>query len=469
MAAVVLALCPVGAMAHERAGGSAAAVPSPGCVPRATSPARRPLRPISSRQLDARVTDLTLYSPAMQGAEHVNVMLPSGYRRNPKASYPVLYLLHGALGGYMDWYHHGAVQKIAGRLPMIVVMPDGGYDGSYSDWYGLLDGQAGPVPAWESFHIQELIPYIDSHFRVRAGAGFRFIAGLSAGGGGATHYAADNPGLFGAIGSFSGATDNLEQYPFYPTISEGLWLATDAPGDGPDGHCTWGDPYIQRVVWENNNPTYLAANLRGTPLWLASGNGQPGPLDPSLAASNLASVGAASATESEIWDMTKSFVRALDGAGVRHTDYFYGRGTHSWPYWRRDLRRFLVWLKPHVGHSPSTPGGFSFRTVDPSFSAWGWSFHVTGRDVKEFLYLSHVERSGLHALGTGTLTVSTARLYRPGASYRVSGRLVTANRTGRLHFRIDLGASHPVQQYRFGPQATAGWRNTAVTIRRVGA
>ena len=43
-------------------------------------------------------------------------------------------------------------------------MPDDGYDGSYSDWYGLIDGATGPVPAWETFHVRELIPFIDSHY-----------------------------------------------------------------------------------------------------------------------------------------------------------------------------------------------------------------------------------------------------------------------------------------------------------------
>ena len=61
------------------------------------------------------------------------------------------------------------------------------------------------------------------------------------------------PRVFGAVGSFSGANDNLEQYPFYPTLSEGLWLATDAPGDGPDGHCTWGDPSPRR--WSGRTTT----------------------------------------------------------------------------------------------------------------------------------------------------------------------------------------------------------------------
>jgi diacylglycerol O-acyltransferase / trehalose O-mycolyltransferase len=450
---------------------------SPGCAPRSTPPVAGTLRLVSERPIDRRVTDLTVYSPAMGQSEHVNVLLPLGYDPNGSIRYPVLYLLHGALGGYMNWYTDGTVERLVGRRPLVVVMPDGGYDGSYSDWYGLLDGQNGPVPAWETFHVGELIPYIDSHYLVRADRGHRFIAGLSAGGGGATHYAADNPGLFGAVGSFSGANDNLEQYPIYPTLSEGLWLATDAPGDGPDGHCTWGDPYTQRVVWQDNNPTYLASNLRGTRLWLASGNGLPGPLDPALGPdptnpgqelANAGGVVADGLTEAEIWDMTKSFVRALNAAGIPHTDYFYGPGTHSWPYWRRDLTRFLAWLSPQVGRPESRPPEFSFRTADQGFAAWGWRFQITGRDVREFVYLSHVGHSGLDALGSGRLIVRTPGLYQPGAAYDVNGRVVRADLRGRLRFVVSLGPSHHIQQYRFASGARAGWRRTTVRIDRVG-
>ena len=237
----VIAVALIGATAVAAAPVHAAVAPSsPGCVPRAAAPVAGKLSVVSSKPLDARVTDYTLSSPAMQADVHVNVMVPARYDASGATRYPVLYLLHGALGGYMNWYTDGDVEKLVGDRRLIVVMPDGGYDGSYSDWYGLLANQTGPVPAWESFHVKELIPWVDASFPTLADRGDRFIAGLSAGGGGSTHYAADNPGLFGAVGSFSGATDNLEQYPFYPSLSEALWLTTDAPGDGPDGHCTRG-------------------------------------------------------------------------------------------------------------------------------------------------------------------------------------------------------------------------------------
>ena len=134
---------------------------SPGCVPRPAPPTPGQLTIVSEKPLDARVTDLDLHSPAMQQDVHVNVMLPAGFDPSGATRYPVLYLLHGALGGYMDWYRDGDVEKLIGNTPMIVVMPDDGYDGSYSDWYGLISGASGPVPAWETVHTRELVPFID--------------------------------------------------------------------------------------------------------------------------------------------------------------------------------------------------------------------------------------------------------------------------------------------------------------------
>ena len=91
------------------------------------------------------------------------------------------------------------------------------------------------------------------------------------------------------------------------------------------------------MVWEDNDASYLAPNLKGTALFLASGNGLPGPLDPTLqpgagnqgqTLSNTGGVVADGLTEGEIWDMNKAFVHVLDRAGIPHTDYFYGDGTH---------------------------------------------------------------------------------------------------------------------------------------------
>src|SRR3954447_25486792 len=58
---------------------------------------------LSTQQLDALLTELELSTPALKSPTRVRVLLPAGYDANPGESYPVLYLLHGALGNDADW------------------------------------------------------------------------------------------------------------------------------------------------------------------------------------------------------------------------------------------------------------------------------------------------------------------------------------------------------------------------------
>src|SRR5207302_11234669 len=167
-----------------------------------------------------RVTDLTFTSTALGGPVHVDVLLPPGYCPASTARYPVLYLLHGHGGHYSDWVNHG-VDGVVGDLPAIVVMPDGGYDGFYSDWYGSdLDGHSPePPPAWETFHLRELLPWVDATYRTIPDRAHRAVAGLSMGGLGAMTYAAHRPDLFVAAGSFSGFLEPDLLYPLAPVAA----------------------------------------------------------------------------------------------------------------------------------------------------------------------------------------------------------------------------------------------------------
>jgi S-formylglutathione hydrolase FrmB len=445
-AAVLLALLAAAAApAH-----AATTVDSPPCV-LAPRP-RLGISEVARRHVSSRVLELTLRSTAMGAEQKVDVLLPTGYDPSGATRYPVLYLLHGSFGTYHDWIDNGA-EKLVGDRQVIVVTPDDGPDGSYSDWYGAVAVTGDRAPAWESYHVGELVPFVDRAFPT---SGRRFIAGLSSGGGGAMEYAAQHPGVFAAAGAFSGAVNTDLWRPVYPTESELLWLATLYPPFGPEGHCTWGDAYTQEVVWRDNESTYKAQNLRGTKLFIASGDGTQGPYDASPTYDPV---------ESTVHEMSTTLVTALDAEGIPHTDHFYGGGTHTWPYWTRDLQWFLDWLDPQLpGGAPSAPPRFDDRSARTIFDAWGW--HVaTHRDVREFTYLEDVSRDGLTATGSGRLDITTPSAYTPGARYSVAGRRVTADGAGRLRFTLDLGASHQTQQYAFGDADRRTWTRVTARIR----
>jgi S-formylglutathione hydrolase FrmB len=219
---------------------------------------------LNTDQLSPRLEELTFRTPELAAPTKVRILLPAGYGSQRKRRYPVLYLLHGASGNQTDWTTQGDAVALTAKLPLIVVMPDGGSGGFYTNWFN--NGRGG-LPRWEDWHIKRLIPYVDSHYRSLATRGERAIAGLSMGGFGTFTYAARHPDLFTAALSLSGAVDTT----LVPSVIDAIPLA-----DGGKAGSLWGPFATDEVRWRAHNPVDLAENLRGLALWLRTGNGQPG-------------------------------------------------------------------------------------------------------------------------------------------------------------------------------------------------
>ena len=415
---------------------------------------------------NGRLLDITLNAPALYGKTHVYVLLPAGYDPSGRTRYPVLYLLHGAAGTYRDWYTQGNVMGIvdhatgAGHLPpFITVMPDAGTWGFYADWYGTDVGGLGQTqaPAWATYHIKELIPWIDSHFPTIAERNARAIAGLSMGGFGSMSYASRFPDLFSSAGSFSGAVNPDYEYPYGPTYLTG---ASGPFNGGQAEQCVWGDEATQQVHWEGDDPTYLAGSLASTSLFFTAGGGD---------ASQPTGLAPTDPIEENTYLMSKAMIAALDADQIPHTDDFYGPGTHSFSYWQADLANYLPLMWAAFRNPPAAPPAvtFSYRSILTSFGVWGWSF-TAHRDVTEFTYLEKVGPRGLQVTGSGKLGVLTARLFRPGAAYRLTQgwqvMRVRADRLGRLAFTVDLGPSHTSQQASFDSQSLSSWTTVRVSI-----
>jgi diacylglycerol O-acyltransferase / trehalose O-mycolyltransferase len=288
---------------------------------------------LSSQRLDDRLTQLTLSTPALKAPTGVRVLLPAGYEESTRR-YPVLYLLHGAFGNETDWTKVGDAEAITAGLPVIVVMPDGGQGGWYTDW---LNRGAGGPPEWETLHIHELIPWIDDHYRTIADRGGRAIAGLSMGGFGALSYAGRHPDLFSWAGSFSGAVDITHNLPVVGVIDAEALVDGGLPDD------QFGDPILNAPNWQAHNPWNLAPNLRGMTLDVDTGNGVPGPLD-----SNKLNF---DPVEEQVHEMSVAFHQRLAALGIPHTWNDYGPGTHSWPYWQRDLAEAMPSMMRSFGSS----------------------------------------------------------------------------------------------------------------------
>src|SRR5688572_14618591 len=137
------------------------------------------------------------------------VYTPPGYSKDKK--YPVLYLLHGIGGDENEWPRGGAPDVILDNLiadkkavPMIVVMPNG--RASKDVTARSPRNEQGPAfAAFEKDLLNDLIPYVEKNYSVKADRESRALAGLSMGGGQALNFGLGNLDTFAWVGGFSSA------------------------------------------------------------------------------------------------------------------------------------------------------------------------------------------------------------------------------------------------------------------------
>ena len=136
------------------------------------------------------------------------VYTPPGYEKGA-ARYPVLYLLHGSNDTAAGWTMAGNANFVLDNLlsdrkivPMIVVMPFG-----HATPYGVpaVAGAPSNDALFEDYLLKDVIPLVESKYRVSAGRQNRAIAGLSMGGGQSLRIGLGHLDLFSSVASFSGA------------------------------------------------------------------------------------------------------------------------------------------------------------------------------------------------------------------------------------------------------------------------
>ena len=316
-------------MAGLTACGSSRGAGLQGAGSQGAGPASRSARVVAVQTLGPRVRDLTIDSPALGRRAKVRLLLPRRFEAEPHRRWPVLWLLHGCCDTYQSWTRSTDVEGLAALAGVLVVMPEAGQAGFYSDWYNR--GRGGP-PGWETFHLTELRQLLERDWR----AGDRcVVAGISMGGLGAMAYAARHPGTFRAAASYSRLLHT--RYQGGPVPGPGF-VQNLVRGFGADPRALWGDPQRQADVWAAHDPYDLAPRLRGVDLFVSVGNGQPGPLD------GPATTEQARRIEQAVQPQNLAFVERLHQLGIPVQFDAYGAGTHDWPYWQRELHRSLPLL-----------------------------------------------------------------------------------------------------------------------------
>ncbi|MDO5979573.1 alpha/beta hydrolase [Flavivirga spongiicola] len=140
--------------------------------------------------------ELSHPSKILKGDRNFAIYLPPDYEVSQR-SYPVLYLLHGATDNQTGWIQFGEVLHITDKAikegkatSMIIVMPDA--DTKRMGYFNDIRGDW----SYEDYFFEELMPYVETTYRIKSEKQYRAVAGLSMGGGGSFMYALHHPELF---------------------------------------------------------------------------------------------------------------------------------------------------------------------------------------------------------------------------------------------------------------------------------
>jgi S-formylglutathione hydrolase len=171
----------------------------------------------------------------------VSVYLPPGYDANGNQRYPVVYLLHGYL--FTDQYWTGKGVSIPGAdmpganapasmdnliargdaKPMIVVMPN-----AYTTYAGSMYSSSVTTGDWETYIAEDLVAYMDTHYRTIPERLSRGLAGHSMGGYGTIRIGMKRPDVFSSLYIMSACCLINNPPPAPPATSK----QTDTTGGG---------------------------------------------------------------------------------------------------------------------------------------------------------------------------------------------------------------------------------------------
>jgi len=227
-----------------------------------------------------------VYSSKSLGVtRRLHVYTPPGYEKNSR-KLPVLYLFHGAGDNDATWTSTGRAHFIADNLlaqqktrPMLIVMTDG-HALSGNPTRVSTNMIARNVEAFADDLLKDVMPLIESTYRVKANRDNRAIIGLSMGGGQSLSIGLKHRELFAWVGGMSSFLPN-------------------------------GEKAVEEAFADPRNGLKL--------LWVACGK------------------------DDFLIENARQFNAALKAKGVPHV-YQETAGNHSWPVWRRYLGDFMPLL-----------------------------------------------------------------------------------------------------------------------------
>jgi S-formylglutathione hydrolase FrmB len=148
---------------------------------------------------------------------------------------------------------------------------------------------------------------------------------------------ATKPGLFRSVAVYSGISQTSDP------VGQQMVKATVELWGGGNTENMWGT--LNSQLWTANDPTVNAEKLRGTNLFISTGNGIPGAYDApggkfrmEPPEQNAPVVAIGSVIEAGVNWSTHNLNARLDKLKIPATFVYRDSGTHSWGYWQDDLK-----------------------------------------------------------------------------------------------------------------------------------
>ena len=201
------------------------------------------------------VAAVTYYSKALKKFRRLHVYTPPGYETSTQ-KYPIFYLLHGAGDCDESWTSVGRAGFILDNLiaakkakPMVVVMP-AGHTNTQPAGGGRGAAQPGQMMFNDDF-VQDfegdIMPLVETRYRVIADRAHRAIAGLSMGGAQTLNIGIPNLDKFAYLGVYSSGLLGV-----FPTGGRGRGAqAADPP---PPPAVTGDSPWEKEHAAQLDNP-----------------------------------------------------------------------------------------------------------------------------------------------------------------------------------------------------------------------
>ena len=288
---------------------------------------------VDRNENDPRLKYYRFQTAAIGWNPGVNVLLPDGYDTSGQ-TYPVLYMFHGGADDFRQFDFLGIRNLTAGK-PIIVVMPDGGHAGWYSN---PVTSFVGPRN-WETFHIAQLLPWVEANFRTYAEYNGRAVSGFSMGGFGALKYAAKYYGHFASVSAHSGPASLRRDFGLVVHWANITSAALDLAGG-----TVYGAPFWNQARVSADNPIERIESYRNKRIFLVAGT-SPDPLN-----------WFDSVNETQVLAGQREFRGRLSDAGIPH-EFREQPGGHVFrpDMFAIDLNGILARLRPAAVVPPLSP------------------------------------------------------------------------------------------------------------------